>query len=175
MFGPAFLVSPVTSYQSRTRSVYLPGGGTWYEFWTGAAKDGGSTIDADAPFDSIPLFIRGGSIIPTAPVAQYIGEKPHDPITLYVYGGADGAFSLYEDEGTNFNYENGAFAQIPMTWNDAAKTLTIGKRQGSFPGMLQQRTFNVIFVNKDKPAGFAFDARADQTVTYSGDELAVKP
>ncbi|MGA2231987.1 MAG: DUF5110 domain-containing protein, partial [Tepidisphaeraceae bacterium] len=126
-------------------------------------------------FDSIPLFIKSGSIIPTAPVVQYTGEKPHDPITLYVYEGQDGAFTLYEDEGTNFNYEKGAFAQIPMTWNEAAKTLTIGKRQGSFPGMLDQRTFNVIFVGKDKPAGFAFDAKADQSVMYTGDEISVKP
>jgi alpha-D-xyloside xylohydrolase len=175
MFGPAFLVSPVCTYKARSRPVYLPPAAQWYEFWSGAAQPGGQTIDADAPFDSMPLFIRSGSIIPTAPVAQYTGEKPHDPITLYVYAGQDGVFSLYEDEGTNYNYEQGAFSRIPITWNQASQTLTIGKRQGSFPGMLQQRTFNVIFVSKDKPVGFAFEGNADHSVTYTGEEIAVNP
>jgi alpha-D-xyloside xylohydrolase len=174
MFGPAFLVSPVYAYKARTRQVYLPPGGLWYEFWSGAAKQGGQTVEADAPFDSMPLFIRSGSIVPTAPVVQYTGEKPHDPITLYIYGGQDGAFSLYEDEGSNFNYEKGAFSRIPMTWNDANQTLTVGKREGSFPGMLEQRTFNVIFVDSAKPAGFAFDAKADRSLKYVGDEVWVK-
>ena len=174
MFGPAFLISPVCTYKARTRSVYLPPAAQWYEFWSGSAKLGGQTIQADAPFDSMPLFIKSGSIIPTAPVVQYTGEKPHDPITIYVYGGEDGAFSLYEDEGTNFNYEKGAFARIPMTWNQAAQTLTIRKRQGSFPGMLEKRTFNVIFVTKDTPVGFSFDAQPGQSVEYVGNEIAVK-
>jgi alpha-D-xyloside xylohydrolase len=177
MFGPAFLASPVYTYKARTRSVYLPPlppAASWYEFWSGAAKQGAATIQADAPFDSMPLFVKSGSIVPTAPVVQYTGEKPHDPITVYVYEGADGSFSLYEDEGTNYNYEKGAFARIPMTWNDQSKTLTIGKRQGSFPGMLDQRTFNVIFVSKDNPVGFAFDAKPAQSVKYAGDEISVK-
>jgi alpha-D-xyloside xylohydrolase len=175
MFGPAFLVNPVTEYKARTRSVYLPPASAWYEFWSGAAKDGGTTVSADAPFDSMPLFIKSGSIIPTAPVVQYTGEKPHDPITIYVYGGENGAFSLYEDEGTNYNYEKGAFASIPMTWNDASKTLTIGQRQGSFPGMLEQRTFNVIFVSREKPVEFAFDGKPQRTVNYTGAEISVRP
>lgn len=174
MFGPAFLVNPVTEYKARSRSVYLPPAAAWYEFWSGKSAQPGTTIDADAPYDSEPIFIKSGSIIPTAPVVQYIGEKPHDPITIYVYAGEDGSFSLYEDEGTNFNYEKGAFARIPMTWNEAAKTLTIGKRAGSFPGMMDQRTFNVIFVNKDQPVGFAFDAKPAASVKYSGDEIVVK-
>jgi alpha-D-xyloside xylohydrolase len=105
---------------------------------------------------------------------QYTGEKPHDPITLYAYEGQDGAFNLYEDEGTNFNYEKGAFAVIPMTWNDSSQTLTIGKRQGSFPAMLEQRTFNVVFVTPGKPIGFAFDAKPSQSFKYIGEEISIK-
>ena len=176
MFGPALLVSPVCAYKARTRSVYLPQTpGGWYDMWSGKASAAGATVDAAAPYDQMPLFVKGGSIVPTAPVMQYVGEKPADPLTLYVYAGTNGAFTLYEDEGVNYNYEKGAFAQIPITWDDAAKTLTIGKRQGTFPGMLANRTFNVVFVSKDKAAGFAFDAKADQTVKYSGDSVQVKP
>ncbi len=176
MFGPAFLVTPVTSYKARIQSVYLPQtAGGWYDFWSGKTSAADTTVDAAAPYDSMPLFIKGGSIIPTGPVQQYVGEKPADNLTLYVYAGANGAFTLYEDEGVNYNYEKGAFAQIPLTWNDAAKSLTIGTRQGTFPGMLAERTFNVIFVSKDKAVGFAFDAKADRTVKYTGQAVQVMP
>jgi alpha-D-xyloside xylohydrolase len=175
MFGPAFLVSPVTTYQARRRSVYLPPtSGDWYDFWTGAHTAGGQTIDAAAPYDAMPLFIRAGSIIPFGPELQYTGEKPADPITLYVYAGAAGAFTLYEDDGLTYAYENGAFTRIPICWDDASKTLTIGKRAGKFPGMLAKRTFNVVLVTKDKPAGFSFIPKADQTVTYRGNDVKVK-
>ena len=174
MFGPAFLVSPVTTYQARSRSVYLPPtSGDWYDFWTGAYTEGGQTIDAPAPYDALPLFIRAGSIIPFGPELQYTGEKPADPITLYVYAGADGAFTLYEDDGLTYGYEKGAFARIPIGWDDVTRTLTIGKRAGKFPGMLTKRTFNVVLVTKHKPAGFSFTPKADQTVTYRGKEVKV--
>jgi alpha-D-xyloside xylohydrolase len=175
MFGPAFLVAPVTTYQARSRSVYLPPtSGDWYDFWTGVHTAGGQTIDAPAPYDSLPLFIRAGSIIPFGPELQYTGEKPADPITLYVYAGADGAFTIYEDDGLTYGYEKGAFARIPVGWDDASKTLTIGKRAGKFAGMLAKRTFNVVLVAKDKPAGFSFTSKADQTVTYRGKDVKVK-
>jgi alpha-D-xyloside xylohydrolase len=175
MFGPAFLVAPVTTYQARSRSVYLPPTtGDWYNFWFGTRTAGGQTINVLAPYDSLPLFIRAGSIIPFGPELQYTGEKPADPITLYVYAGADGAFTLYEDDGLTYGYEKGAFARIPMGWDDAAKTLTIGKRTGKFPGMLAKRTFNVVLVTKEKPTGFSFTPKADQTVTYRGKEVKVK-
>jgi alpha-D-xyloside xylohydrolase len=175
MFGPAFLVAPVTTYQARSRGVYLPPTtGDWYDFWTGAITAGGQTIDAPAPYDSMPLFIRAGSIIPFGPELQYTGEKPADPITLYVYAGADGTFTLYEDDGLTCGYEKGAFARIPIHWDDAAKTLTIGKREGKFPGMLAKRTFNAVRVAKDKPAGFSFTPKADRTVAYQGKEVKVK-
>jgi len=175
MFGPAFLIAPVTTYQARSRNVYLPPtSGDWYDFWTGASTGGGQTIDAPAPYDMLPLFIRAGSIIPFGPELQYTGEKPAEPITLYVYAGANGAFTLYEDDGLTYGYEKVAFARIPIGWDDAAKTLTIGRRTGKFPGMLDKRTFNVVLVAKDKPAGFSFTPKADQTVSYLGKELKVK-
>jgi alpha-D-xyloside xylohydrolase len=175
MFGPALLVSPVSVYKARSRSVYLPNAAGWYEFFSGKSVKPATTVDAAAPYDSLPLFVKAGSILPTGPVMQYVGEKPSDPLTLYVYTGADGAFTLYEDEGVNYNYEKGAFAQIPISWNEAAKTLTLGKRQGSFPGMLSTRTFNIIFVSPEKPVGFSFEGKADKSVSYSGDAVQVKP
>jgi alpha-D-xyloside xylohydrolase len=190
MFGPAFLVNPVYTYKARSRSVYLPtpnpgptarnntgSSTTWYDFWTGSSTDSGAgqTIDAAAPFDGMPVFVRAGSIIPTGSVMQYTSEKPMDPITLYIYTGADGKFTLYEDDGQTYGYERGEFATIPLTWNQATQTLTIGKRQGTFPKMLAKHTFNIIFVSKTKPAGFSFDTKPDKSVTYAGDAMDLKP
>jgi len=175
MFGPAFLVAPVTTYQARSRQVYLPkNDGGWYDFWTGAATAGGQSIEAAAAFDALPLFIRAGSIIPFGPELQYTGEKPADPITLFVYAGADGIFSLYEDDGLTYSYEKGAFAWIPFQWDNATKTLTIGRREGKFPGMLAKRTFNIVLVSKDKPTGYSMTATPDKTVSYQGNEVKVQ-
>jgi alpha-D-xyloside xylohydrolase len=169
MFGPAFLVAPVTVYKARTIPVYMPQNDAgWYDFWTGVQTAGGQTIQASAPFDAMPLFIRPGSIIPYGPDVQYTGEKPADPITLYVYAGANGSFSLYEDDGLTYSCEKGAFANIPIKWDDASKTLTIGKRLGSFTGMLAKRTFNVMLVSKDKPVGYSPTTAPDRTVSYRG-------
>jgi alpha-D-xyloside xylohydrolase len=174
MFGPAFLVSPVTTYQARTRPVYLPDAPGWYDFWTGVAMAGNQTIEAPAPYDAIPLFVRAGAIVPFGPELHYTSEKPADPITLFVYTGADGAFTLYEDDGLTYGYERGASAHIPIHWNDAARTLTIGRREGSFPGMLGERTFQVVVVSKTKPASFSFAPAIDQTVHYRGDAIEVR-
>ena len=171
MFGPALLVSPVTAYQARSRQVYLPPATTWYDFWTGAAMDGGQTITAPAPYDSIPVFARAGAIIPIGPELQYTAEKPADPITLYVFAGADGAFTLYEDDGLTYGYEKGTFARIPIRWNDAKRVLTIGRREGSFPGMLEERAFQVILVSKQKPVGFSFAPPPDRAVRYRGQAI----
>ena len=169
MFGPAFLVAPVTTYQARSRPVYLPqSAGGWYDFWTGMPAAGGQNLDAAAPYDAMPLFLRAGSIIPFGPDLQYTGEKPADPITLRVYTGADGTFTLYEDDGKTYDCDHGACARIPFNWDDAARTLTIGDRQGSYPGMLTTRTFNVVLVEKNKPVGFSFTPAPDQTVNYQG-------
>jgi alpha-D-xyloside xylohydrolase len=173
MFGPAFLVSPVTAYQVRNRTVYLPEKSDWYDFWTGAKISGGQTIAAAAPYDAIPLMVRTGSIVPIGPKIQYVAEKPADPITLYVYTGADGAFSLYEDQGTNYDCEKGQFSRIPIEWNDKTKMLTLGKRAGNFSGMLKDRTFEIVFVSKEKPVGFSFTPKPDRTVQYHGDAIEV--
>jgi alpha-D-xyloside xylohydrolase len=173
MFGPALLVSPVTSYQATMRSVYLPAG-TWYDFWTGTSVNGGSSVMASTPLDSIPVHVRAGSILPLGPELQYTGEKPADPITLMVYAGANGSFTLYEDDGQSYSYEKGELSRIPITWDDAGKTLTIGARTGSFPAMLKSRTFQVVLVSASKAVGFSFTPKADQTVTYTGDAVTAK-
>jgi alpha-D-xyloside xylohydrolase len=174
MFGPAFLVNPVTAYGARTRLVYLPAAAGWYDFWTGVQSAGRAMVRAPAPFDAIPIYVRSGSIVPVGPELQYTSEKPADPITVYVYGGADGAFTLYEDQGTTYDYEKGAFATIPLAWNDAKKTLTIGDRSGEFVGMLKQRTFQVVLVGKTKAVPFSFAPKADKSVSYSGAAVAVE-
>jgi alpha-D-xyloside xylohydrolase len=169
MFGPAFLVAPVTTYQATTRSVYLPTTpGGWYLFWTGAAAAGGASVSAPAPFDAMPVYVRAGSIVPLGPDLQYTGEKPADPITLYVYAGADGTFTLYEDQGTTNDYETSAFTEIPLKWTDATKTLTIGARAGTFTGMLASRSFQVIRIASGKAVGYPSTATPDKTVTYTG-------
>jgi alpha-D-xyloside xylohydrolase len=174
MFGPAFLVSPVTTYNARTRSVYLPTTtGGWYDFWTGTAAAGGRTVQAAAPFDAIPVYVRAGSIVPIGPELQYVAEKPADSIVLYIYAGADGSFTLYEDQGLTYDYQQGAFSEIPMRWTDATRTLTIDARQGSFSGMLPSRTFELVLVAPSKSVGFSFTPTADRSITYSGTALDV--
>ncbi|HKW30542.1 MAG TPA: TIM-barrel domain-containing protein [Verrucomicrobiae bacterium] len=175
MFGPALLVNPVTTYQARTRAVYLPQtAGGWYDFWNGQWLGSAQTIDAPAPYDAIPIYVRAGSIVPTGPEIQYTGEKPTDPITLYIYTGANGRFTLYEDDGLTYDYEHGAFARIPILWDDAGHTLTLGKREGTFKGMLKERTFNLVLVTKDKPAGFSFAAVPERLIKYDGKPVQMK-
>ena len=174
MFGPALLVSPVTEPGADTRRMYLPKT-TWYDFWTGRKSDGGTTITAPAPLDRMPLFVRAGSIIPMGPELQYAAEKPADPIELRVYRGSDGAFNLYEDENDGYAYEKGAYATIPMQWDEASHTLTIGDRKGSFPGMLQSRTFRIVFVGDNRGVGIEPSEHSDKTVTYEGKTLSVQP
>jgi alpha-D-xyloside xylohydrolase len=173
MFGPAFLVNPVTSAGATSRPVYLPANTTWYDFWTGSTQTGGQTIMAAAPIDHLPLYVPAGAIVPMGPIMQYSTEMPVDPIELRVYKGADGAFTLYEDENDNYNYEKGMYATIPMTWKDSSKTLTIGPRQGTFPGMLAKRTFNVVFVTQGHGADRTPTATPDKVVTYDGTQATV--
>jgi alpha-D-xyloside xylohydrolase len=173
MFGPAFLACPVMTPQTTTRQVYLPNGASWVDFWTGEKFTGGQTITANAPTSIIPLMVRAGSIVPFGPALQYALEKTADPIELRVYPGADGQFTLYEDEGDSYAYETGSFATIPISWNDATKTLTFGARQGSFPGMLASRTFRVIWVYPGHGIGSPADGPADQQVIYNGAQTSV--
>ena len=168
MFGPAFLVNPVTDNGSRSRSVYLPKQTTWYDFWTGKTIDGGQTIKADAPIETMPLYVKAGSIVPMGPYVQYATEKPADPIELRIYPGADGSFTIYEDENDNYNYEKGMYSTITLHWNDKTKTLTIDGRKGSFPGMLKTRTFKVVLVKENHGAGVEPCEKADKIITYNG-------
>ena len=176
MYGPSFLVNPVTEPGATERRLYLPQA-KWYDFWTGAAVnvavDGGKFMTAAAPLDRMPLYIRAGSIIPFGPEEEYSNQKPADPIELRVYPGADGRFTLYEDENDSYNYEKGAYATIPMQWNDSTHTLTIGARKGSFPGMLENRTFKITFVTENHGGGVESASSSDQTVQYAGREVTV--
>lgn len=173
MFGPALLINPVTEYRARFRSVYLPKGCGWYRLQSGAYFKGGRTIEADAPYEDIPIFVKEGSILPFGPAIQYTDEKPADPIRLMVYTGKDAAFTLYEDEGANYHYEQGLFASIPLRYSEKEQTLTIGDRKGSFPGMLQERTFEIVWVDAKHPAPMDFAAPPKKTVRYSGAEVQV--
>ena len=171
MFGPAFLVSPVTEPKAVKRSVYLPNSTKWTNFWTGESYMGGKDTEIAAPEDQIPLLIRAGSIVPMGPDMQYANEKPADPIELRIYGGADGSFTLYEDEGDNYHYEEGAYATIPIQWDEAGKTLTIGARKGEFQGMLKERTFNVVWVASNHGTGIDSTGQPDVVIKYKGDEI----
>jgi alpha-D-xyloside xylohydrolase len=169
MYGPAILVNPVTEPGATERHLYLPQA-KWYDFWTGGVSEGGKFVDASAPLDRMPLYVRAGSIVPFGPEEEYSSQKPADPVELRVYPGADGDFTLYEDEGDTYNYENGKYATIPLHWNDATHTLTIGERKGSFTGMLVNRTFNLIVVGENRGVGVEPTAQG-QTVQYSGGKV----
>ncbi len=173
MFGTGLMVSPVYEYGARSREVYFPEGCGWYDFYTGKYVAGGQRLSVPAPYERIPLYAREGAIIPIGPDMQYSDEKPASLLTLYVYAGRNGAFTIYEDEGVNYNYEKGMFANIPITYDDASGVLTLGERVGSFPGMLTDRTFNVIKVDKGRAR--PFDAHAKGIlVEYDGSAKTVK-
>jgi len=174
LFGPAFLVNPVTEPSATTRQLYLPDA-KWYDFWTGSVVQGGHMIDAPTSLESIPLYVRAGSIIPLGPDLEYATEKPADPMELRVYRGANGDFTLYEDENDNYNYEKGQYATIPLQWNEATQTLTIGERHGRFPGMLTARTFRVVFASANHGVGIAPTETADKIVHYTGKAIAASP
>jgi len=174
MFGPAILVSPVTQHGAVSRSVYLPQA-LGYDFWTGQKQQGSKRIETDAPLAKLPLFVRAGSIVPMGPAMEWSTEKPADPIELRIYPGANGDFTLYEDENDNFNYEKGAHATIALRWDDAAKTLTLGARQGSFAGMLAEHTFHVVLVSSNHGVGIGETAQPDATIVYKGEKLVARP
>nr|WP_320058149.1 TIM-barrel domain-containing protein [uncultured Bacteroides sp.] len=173
MFGKAFLVAPITDAGTTQRDVYLPKSTDWYDFWSGKRMKGGQTIKAEAPLDKIPLFIRAGSIVPMGPIVQYTGEKTADTLEIRVYKGADGSFDLYEDEGDNYNYEKGKCTVIPFKWDDKQQSLTIGNRQGDYPGSLTNRVFNVVFVSEIEGVGTTIST-SKKTVPYYGKKIEIK-
>jgi alpha-D-xyloside xylohydrolase len=148
---------------TKTATKYLPKGAQWYDFWTGQRYQGGKDVTLETSFDRVPMFVRAGSILPLGPEMQYVGEKTWENLEVRVYPGADGSFTLYEDEGDSYNYEKGAYSTITFKWNDKTRTLTIGQRQGEYPGMLKARQFTVVL-----PDG------KQQTVNYDGQELSIK-
>ena len=175
MFGSALMACPVGEYQKYSREVYLPKQRGWYDFYTGAYHTGGQTIVADAPFDKIPVFIPEGAILPIGPEMQWCDEKKPELIDLYVYAGKDGSYTLYEDEGTNYNYEKGKYAVIDFKYDDARKQVTIGARKGSFDGMLQKRRFNIILVDQKKQQGVNLaKSPKGKVVKYAGQAMTVK-
>jgi alpha-D-xyloside xylohydrolase len=183
MFGRSMLVCPVTDsmYTSRSngntavdlntikkQKLYLPNGTAWFDFWTGEKLQGGQEVEKETPIDIMPLYVKAGSIIPMGPFQQYTNEKSGDTLEIRIYEGADGNFTLYEDEGDNYNYEKGKFATIDFAWNDKARTLTIKDRKGSFAGMHQNKIFNVVLVNRNNGAGMAIPTKIDKVIQYKG-------
>lgn len=166
MLGPAFMVAPVTEYGSRKREVYFPQGEIWYDFYTRNISRGGDRKEADAPYGRVPLYVRGGSIVPVGPDIQWSDQRAADEITLYVYAGKDAEFSLYEDEDINYNYESGAYSTVKFQWNEAKSTLTISDRSGSFPGMLDHRKFRVVKIDGD-------GEHPSIDCEYFGDEISI--
>ncbi|MDR0962182.1 MAG: glycoside hydrolase family 31 protein [Mediterranea sp.] len=166
MFGRALLVCPVVepSSESTVRTVYLPKGTDWYDFWGNRRLQGGQTLEQTTTLDRIPLFVRAGAILPVGPDVQYAEEKKWDKLTLCIYPGANGTFTLYEDEFDNYNYEKGEYSEIPFTWDEAHRTLTIGERNGSYKGMLGSRTFVVKLAGSD----------ATQEISYNGTTAEIK-
>jgi alpha-D-xyloside xylohydrolase len=148
--------------EAKQATKYLPKGTDWYDFWTGQRMKGGRDVTLQTALNRVPMFVRAGSIVPLGPEMEFVGQKSWDELELRVYPGADGSFTLYEDEGDNYNYEKGAYTTIQFQWNDRSRTLTIGQRQGNYPGMLQSRRFNVVL-----PDG------QSRTVDYTGKETTI--
>lgn len=172
LFGPAILVNPVTEAGATSRSIYLPKAEGWYDFWTGQRMSGGQRIVAQAPLDRIPLYIKAGSILPLGPEVQYAQQSTDEPVELRIYPGADADFNLYEDEGDTYDYEKGQYAIIPLHWDDASATLTIGRRQGKYPSMPQSRKFIVVLVRPGHGAGPQVTAEVDKSIRYDGSSVS---
>jgi alpha-D-xyloside xylohydrolase len=173
MFGPALLVNPVLQSNANRRNLYLPDAPVWYDFWTGESRGGKREIDADAPLDRIPLYVRAGSILPLGPEIEYADEKPAGPIELRIYPGADGEFNLYEDSGDSYDYEHGAHSVIPVHWSESSRTLTIGDREGNYPGMPASIEMKIVFVTAGHGSGLESTANPDKLVDYAGEATSV--
>ena len=192
MFGKAFLVTPVTRNmyvfsdkeqwkdpyedfsKTGTQDVYLPKGTKWFDFWTGEVLNGGQMVTKEVPIDIIPLYVRAGSIVPFGPKVQYSTEKKWNNLEIRIYPGADGEFVLYEDENDNYNYEKGVYSTIKFTWDDANRTLNIADREGTFPGMLKSRKFNIVVVDKENGTGSVQSTKFTKSVSYGGKKKSVK-
>jgi len=183
MFGPAFLVNPVTqqlytgkngSSEVKTRKVYLPEGNKWYDFWTGESLNGGQTIDAEAPIDVIPLYVKAGSIVPMGPNIEYATENPGGAIELRIYPGANGEFKFYEDENDNYNYEKGKSSTFTIKWNDKLHVLSVSDRKGSYPGLVEKHRFDIVVVKQGHGADSGITGGADKTIIYRGKAITLR-
>jgi alpha-D-xyloside xylohydrolase len=174
MFGPAFLACPVVEAKAVTRKVYLPGNSPWIDFWTGEQYKGGQEIRANAALETMPLFVKAGSIVPMGQFVQFASERPNALLEIRVYPGANGSFNLYEDEGETYNYEKGNFSIIAFYWDDAKHQLTIGKRKGSYTGMASERKFQIVLVTKNNGNGIELSPKANKTITYKGNKQTIK-
>ena len=172
MFGPALMPCPIYEYKASSREVYFPEGG-WYDLYSGEYIQGAHSQVVPAPYERIPLFVRAGSIIPFGPEMEWSGEKPADDIRLFIYSGADADFTLYEDDGLTYGYEKGQYATIPISWNESDGTLTLGPREGKFPGMLESRSFHVVLVDPAHPEAYDPDAPG-KVITYDGSPVSLK-
>ncbi|MDD5185166.1 MAG: glycoside hydrolase family 31 protein, partial [Paludibacter sp.] len=172
MFGKAFLVAPITEAGVKEWSVYLPNSTIWYNFWTGKRFNGGQTIIADAPVDKIPLFVKAGSIIPMGKIIQYAAEQS-DTLEIRVYKGADGRFELYEDEDDNYDYEKGKYSIISFKWNEKTESLTIGDKQGNYPGSLKKRIFNIVYISQYKKVKVDEKVFKNE-ISYFGKKIVLK-
>ena len=173
MFGKSILVAPITEPGVTQWKVYLPKNIKWYDFWSGNSYAGGQTINAAAPQDRIPLFVRAGSIIPVGGSIQYSSQKTDEPTEIRIYQGADGNFKLYNDEGDNYNYEKGKFKTIGFHWNEKSQQLTIDKAQGSYVGASPKQVFNIVWVGKGNGQGLSTAVKGKK-ITYTGDAVTVK-
>ncbi len=171
---PAQRQQQLRGTEAKSVKVYLPECTGWYDFWTGEFLRSGQFVNRTAPIDIMPLYVKAGSIIPMGPIKQYATEKPENPIELRIYPGADARFVLYEDENDNYNYEQGAWSTIPFDWEDGSQTLTIGTRNGQFPGMLTHREIRIVWVRPGVGVGLEASPQIDAVVQYDGQEVKVK-
>jgi alpha-D-xyloside xylohydrolase len=175
LFGPAFLVAPVTEYKARARKVYLPAGTRWYDFYSGRSFAGGQMIAAAAPYERMPLFVRAGSIVPTGPAIQFTGNNSHSPVMLTVYTGANGSFSLYEDDGVSRQYLHGQYSRSPIRWDQRTRRLTIGAREGNgYAGMAGKRVINIRWMKPGLARALDLDGKPDVTIAYDGRPKTVR-
>lgn len=152
--------------------TYLPDGANWFDFWTNETHRGGQTVSRESPLDLMPIYVRAGSIVPMGPSVQHASEQPGAPCEIRIYPGADVTFTLYEDDNETYNYEKGQRATVELVWNDKAKSVTIGERKGSFPGMVTSREFRVVLARKDHGNGNG-ESNGDQVIRYGGSKLTV--
>ena len=173
MFGKSLLVAPVTAPNVSQSNIYLPGSNGWFNFWTGQGYQGGRTVKTAVHKDRIPLFVKAGSVIPLGKLVQFTNQLPADTIEVRIYKGADGTFDLYEDEGDNYNYEKGNYTVIPFAWNDKSQTLTISKRQGSYPGSINNRVFQIVLVSESNGTGIE-SSNVKKQISYNGNKVMIR-